>query len=192
MGKFYYDVSMSLDGFIAGANVRLGAGLGDGGERLHQWAFSSTDPRNREIVESLPSTGAVIVGRTTYDLSIPYWRADGPLGSARVPTVVVSHTVPDNVPGGSVYRFVTGIDAALDAAREAAGDRDISISGSNLAQQFLTRGLIDEVSIHLVPVLFGSGTRLFGDLDGKHIPLEIIDVVKTADVVHLRFRAIDQ
>ena len=190
MGKVYYDVSMSLDGFITAANARPEAGLGDGAERLHEWGFNSADPRNREIVESWASTGAVIVGRTTYDLSIPYWGADGPLGAARVPTFIVSHSVPQDIPGGGVYTFVDGVETALEKAKKVAGDKDVSISGANVAQQFLKRGLIDEVSIHLVPVLFGSGTRLFEGLDGEHISLEIIEVIQTAEAIHMRFRVV--
>ena len=117
MGKVFYDVSMSLDGFIAGANPRPEAGLGDGGEQLHEWGFNSTDPRNREIVESWARTGAIIVGRTTYDLSVPYWEADGPMGAARVPTLVVSHSVPQDIPDGSVYSFVNGVEAAFENAK---------------------------------------------------------------------------
>jgi dihydrofolate reductase len=190
MGKVYYDVSMSLDGFITGANVRPEAGLGDGGERLHDWAFNSADPRNREIVAGSANTGATIVGRTTYDLSIPYWGADGPVGPARVPTVIVSHSVPQDVPQGGVYSFVDSIEAAFETAKQLAGDKDISIAGANVGQQFLKLGLIDEISIHLVPVLFGSGTPLFGDLDSKHISLEPIEVIETAEVIQLRFRVV--
>ena len=190
MGKVIFDVSMSLDGFISGANVRPEAGLGDGGERLHEWGFNSADPRNREIVEGWTNTGAVIVGRTTYDLSIPYWGADGPLGAARVPTVVVSHSVPKDIPDGGVYTFVDSVEAALEAAKKAAGDKDVSITGANVAQQFITLGLIDEVSIHLVPVLFGSGTPLFGDLNSEHISLETLEVIETPEVIHLGFRVV--
>jgi dihydrofolate reductase len=190
MGKVYYDVSMSLDGFITGANPRPEAGLGDGGEQLHEWGFNSADPRNRKIVGGWASTGAIIVGRTTYDLSVPYWGADGPMGEARVPTVVVSHSVPKDVPDGGVYTFVDSIEDALEQAKKAAGDREISITGANVAKQFITLGLIDEVSIHLVPVLFGSGTPLFGDLDSKHISLEPAEVIEAADVIHLRFRVL--
>ena len=127
MGKVIYDISMSLDGFIAGANVRPEAGwggLGDGGERLHDWGFNSTDPRNREIAEALVvSTGAVIVGRTTYNVSIPNWGADGPTG--RVPTIVVSHSVPRDIPDGGVYIFVDSVEAAHEEAKKAAGNKDI-------------------------------------------------------------------
>ena len=190
MGNVSYDVSMSLDGFITGANVRPEAGLGDGGERLHEWGFNSADPRNREIVEGWASTGAIIVGRTTYDLSIPYWGADGPMGAARVPTFVVSHSVPKDIPDSAVYTFVDSIEAALEKAKQAAGDKEISITGANLAKQFLKLGLIDEVSIHLIPVLFGRGTPLFGDLNSQHILLEPVEVIETAEVIHLRFRVV--
>jgi len=190
MGKVSFDVSMSLDGFITGANVRPEAGLGDGGERLHEWGFNSADPRNREIVESWTTTGATIVGRTTYDLSIPYWGTDGPTGAARTPTVIVSHSVPQDIPAGGVYTFVGSVEAAFETAQKLAGDKDVAITGANVAQQFLKRSLIDEISIHLVPVLFGSGTRLFEGLDSEHISLEIIEVIETAEVIHLRFRVV--
>jgi dihydrofolate reductase len=156
MSKVTYEVSMSLDGFITAANVRPEAGLGDGGERLHAWA-ASTDPRNVQIVEGVANTGATITGRVTYDLSIQYWAANGPLGPARLPTVVVSHSVPKNVPQGSVYSFVNGID---------------------------------EIVVHLVPVVFGSGTPLFGDLNSKHIRLEAVEVIETKEVIHQRFRVV--
>ena len=194
MGKVIFDISMSLDGFITGANARPEAGwggLGDGGERLHDWGFNSADPRNREIAEALlVTTGAVIVGRTTYNVSIPNWGADGPTGAARVPTVIVSHSVPQDIPHGGVYSFVDGVEAAFETAKKLAGDKDISTTGANVAQQFIKLGLIDEISIHLVPVLFGSGTRLFEGLDSEHIPLETVEVIETAEAIHLRFRVV--
>jgi dihydrofolate reductase len=194
MGKVIYDISMSLDGFIAGANVRPEAGwagLGDGGERLHDWGFNSADPRNREIEEALlATTGAVIVGRTTYNLSIPNWGADGPTGAARVPTIVVSHSVPHDIPDGGVYTFVDSVKAALETAKKAAGDKDVVLQGGNLAQQFIALGLVDEFFIHLVPVLFGSGTRLIEELGGEHVQLETTEVIETKEAIHLRFRVI--
>jgi dihydrofolate reductase len=190
MGKVTYDVSMSLDGFITGANPRPEAGLGDGGERLHEWAFNSTDPRNREIVEAAGNTGAIIVGRITYDLSIPYWGADGPMGEARIPTVVLSHSVPDDIPSGSVYTFVNGVESAFEAAKKLAGDKEVSLAGASLAQQLIAHGFIDEVMVHVVPVLFGSGTPLFGNLDSNHISLQSIEVIQTPEVIHMRFRVV--
>jgi dihydrofolate reductase len=190
MGKVTYDISMSLDGFVSGANVRLEAGLGDGGERLHEWGFTSTDPRNREIVEGWVNTGAIITGRKTYDLSIQYWGADGPVQSTRVPVIVLSHSVPDDVPAGGVYTFVDGVEAAFEKAKQAAGDKDIGVQGPTTAQQLIQRGLVDEIFIHLVPVLFGSGVRLFESPDSVHVPLEPVEVIKTAEAIHLRFRVV--
>jgi dihydrofolate reductase len=193
MGKVIFDISMSVDGFITGANPRPEAGwggLGEGGERLHDWGFNSDDPRNREIMEGYATAGANIFGRTGYNHSILNWGADGPTGAARVPTVIVSHSVPQDVPDGGVYSFVDSVEAAFETAKNLAGDKDIYIMGANVAQQFLKRGLIDEVSIHLVPVLFGSGTRLFEGLDGEHISLEIIEVIQTAEAIHMRFRVV--
>ena len=191
MGKVIYDISMSLDGFIAGANARPEAGwagLGDGGERLHDWGFNSADPRNREIIERYATLGANIFGRSGYNHSILNWGADGPTGAARIPTVIVSHSLPQDVPEGGVYTFVDSVEAAFETAKKLAGDKDILIMGANVAQQFLKRGFIDEISIHLVPVLFGSGTRLFEHLDSEHIALEIIEVIQTAEAIHMRFR----
>jgi dihydrofolate reductase len=183
---------MSLDGFITGANPRPQAGwggLGDGGERLHDWGFNSADPRNRDSMEWYTTIGANIFGRTGYDHSILNWGADGPAGPARIPTVIVSHSLPQDIPKGGVYTFVDSVEAALETAKKLAGDKDIYITGADVAGQFLKGGLIDEISIHLVPVLFGSGTRLFEHLDGEHISLEILKVIQTAEAIHMRFRA---
>lgn len=193
MGNVVFDISMSLDGFITGANPRPEAGwggLGEGGEQLHDWGFNSDDPRDRVIMEWYARIGANIFGRTGYDHSILNWGADGPSGAARIPTVIVSHSLPEEIPSGGVYTFVNGVEAAFEAAKELAGDKDIYITGADVAQQFLKRGLIDEVSIHLVPVLFGSGTRLFEGLDGEHISLETLEVVQTAKAIHMRFRVV--
>jgi dihydrofolate reductase len=192
MGKVIFDISMSLDGFITGANPHREAGwggLGEGGERLHDWGFNSTDSRNHEIMEWYATIGANIFGRTGYDHSILNWGADGPAGPARIPTVIVSHSVPQDIPKGGVYTFVDSVEAALETAKKLAGDKDIYITGADVAGQFLKRGLIDEISIHLVPVLFGSGTRFFEHLDGEHISLEILKVIQTAEAIHMRFRA---
>jgi dihydrofolate reductase len=191
MGKVIYDISMSLDGFITAANVRPEAGLGDGGERLHDWAFNSADPRNRELLAKGVSLGAIITGRHNYDLSIPYWEADGPTGSARVPVVVVSHSVPKDIPAGGVYNFVNGIEAALETAKIVAGNKEVAImGGANVAAQFVKLSLVDEVSVHVVPVLFGSGIRLFEHLGSEHIPLETVEVIETKEAIHMRFRVL--
>jgi len=188
-----FDISMSLDGFITGANPHPETGwggLGEGGEQLHSWAFDSADPRNREVMEWYATLGANIFGRTGYNHSILNWGADGPAGAARIPTVIVSHSAPEDVPKGGVYTFVASVEAALETAQKLAGDKDIYITGADVAGQFLRRGMIDEVSIHLVPVLFGSGRRLFEGLYSEHISLEIIEVIQTAEAIHMRFRVV--
>ncbi len=193
MGKVIFDISMSLDGFITGANPRPEEGwgaLGNGGERLHDWGFKSADARNSKIMQGYVGAGANIFGRTGYDHSILNWGADGPSGPARIPTVIVSHSVPQDVPDGGVYTFVDSVEAAFETAQKLAGDKEIFIMGANVAQQFIKHGFIDEISIHLVPVLFGSGTRLFEGLDSEHVPLEPIEVIETAEAIHLRFRVV--
>jgi len=110
MTKVIFDISMSLDGYINAQNPRPEAGLGDGGERLHEWAFNSEDAYNKELVgRMIPSLGAMIAGRNTYDLSMPHWGANGPTGPARVPIVVLTHEVPREVPKDHVYTFVNSV-----------------------------------------------------------------------------------
>jgi dihydrofolate reductase len=190
MGKVVFDISMSLDGFITAANQRPEEPMGDGGERLHQWLFGD-DPRDRQVLtDGATALGAVIAGRRTYDDSLPWWGADGPTGPDRVPVYVLSHDLPEKVPDGGVYSFVTdGIEAALAQARAAAGDKDVTVmGGADTGQQYLRAGLVDELSIHLVPVLFGSGTRMFEHLGDQHLQLEHAGTVQTAAATHLRYR----
>jgi dihydrofolate reductase len=193
MGNVVFDMSMSVDGFITAANVRPEEPNGDGGLRLVEWAFNSEDDRNREILaQSVSGLGAIIAGRRTYDLSVPFWGADGPTGPARRPLFVVTHDVPEHTPEGGVYTFVTGgIEQALQAAKAAAGDKDVAVmGGADIGRQYIQAGLLDEISIHLVPVLFGSGKRMFEDLGDKHIQLETIEVIQTSAATHLRFRVV--
>jgi dihydrofolate reductase len=192
MTKVIFDMSMSLDGFVTAANVRPEEPLGDGGQRLHEWAFGD-DERNRELLaEAMNFVGTVIAGRRTYNLSVPWWGADGPAGPARVPVFVVTHAEPEEVPEGGVYTFVTGrIEGALEEAKVAAGDKYVAVMGAEIGQQYIRAGLIDEISIHLVPVLFGSGTRMFDHLGGEHIQLETAGVIETPEATHLRFRVVE-
>jgi dihydrofolate reductase len=189
MSKVTFDMSMSLDGFVTAANVRPEELLGDGGQRLHEWAFGG-DHRDREVLErGLSTTGAVIAGRRTYDASLKWWGADGPSGPVRLPLFVVSHSVPDDTLEGGVYTFVDGIEDALARAKAAAGHKNVNIMGGvEIAQQYLRAGQVDEISIHLVPILFGNGTRLFERLGNEPIQFETIEVVATAAATHLRFR----
>jgi dihydrofolate reductase len=192
MGKVVFDISMSLDGFMTAANRRPEEPMGDGGERLHEWAFGN-DERDREILTgAADGLGAVICGRRTYDDSLPWWGADGPTGPARIPVFVLSHDVPAGVPEGGVYSFVTGgIEDTLKQARDAAGDKDVTVmGGADTGQQYLRAGLLDELSIHLVPVLFGDGTRMFEHLGDRHLQLENAGSTQTGAATHLRFRVV--
>ena len=187
MGKVSFNISMSLDGYINGPDVTPEQGLGRGGERLHQWAFDGNE-RNREVLESVHGLGAIIAGRRTYDLSIPWWGADGPTGELRVPVFVLTHSAPNDVPDGGVYMFVTGgIEDALEQAEAAAGDKGVAVMGGALTfRQYLAAGLVEEIGIHLVPVLLGGGTPLFEE--GEQTQLELVEVVDTPLATHLRYR----
>lgn len=192
MGKVIFVISMSLDGYITAANRSPEEPMGEGGLRLHDWAMDTGDPRNREILtQGIGEIGAVITGRRNYDDLVKWWEADGPTGTVRLPVIVVSHSVPKDSPKGGVYTFVNGIEAALAQAQASAGDKSVSVmGGANIGQQFIKAKLVDEIQIHLVPVIFGSGTRLFEHLGSEHILLENIKVVQTAAATHLRFRVL--
>ena len=193
MGKVIFDISMSLDGFITGANRTSKEPLGDGGEHLHDWAFNSKNEYNRNLISKSVSTlGAIICGRRTYDDSLPFWGADGPTGTSRLPVFVVSHHQPKIIPVGSVYNVVTdGIESALQKAKKAAGDKNVTVmGGADIGQQYIRAGLVDELSIHLVPVFFGSGTQMFANLGETHIQLDPIQTIETPEAIHLRLRII--
>ena len=190
MTKVIFDISMSLDGYMTAGGRRPAEPMGDGGLRLVQWAFGD-DERDRAILtDGIASIGAVIAGRRTYDDSLPWWGAGGPTGEARLPVFVVTHSVPDDAPADGVYVFVTdGIGSALEQARAAAGDKDVTVmGGARTGQQFIAAGLVDELSLHVVPVLFGTGTRMFENLGDAHITLEPLATIQTAQATHLRLR----
>ena len=189
MGSVIFDQSMSLDGFTTGPAPRPEEPNGDGGMRLVEWAFEGGEEDRRLLEEAVASLGAVIAGRKTYELSVPFWGTDGPTGSARRPVFVVTHEPPVESPEGGVYTFVTdGIEAALEHARAAAGDGDVCVmGGASLGRQYLEAGLLDELSIHLVPVLLGDGTRMF---DAQRLPLEVASVVATPAATHVRYRVV--
>jgi dihydrofolate reductase len=182
-----FDISMSLDGYLTAANRRHDQPLGDAGEVLHTWAMGD-DPVNQEyLAEMVDGNGAVITGRRNYDDSLPWWDLDGPTGSRRRPVFVVTHR-NDQPRQGSVYTFVPGIDEAHAAATTAADGKNVVVmGGATIAQQFIAAGLVDQISIHLVPVLFGDGTRTFGDLTA-HLPLELTRSLPTPTATHLHYR----
>ena len=187
MPTVIFDISMSLDGHVTAAGVRPEEPMGDGGQRLHEWAFGD-DERGRDVLADSASTvGATIAGRRTYDLSVPWWGPDGPGGAARTPTFIVSHSTPAQVPEGGVYTFVGSPIEALELAQAAAGGKDVDVFSASIGQQLLRAGRIDEIHVHLVPVLFGAGTRLSEDLGDNHVQLAIIGVSEGSKATHLRY-----
>lgn len=192
MSRVVLDISVSLDGYVAAAGRTDESPIGVGGEQLHEWAFG-TDERGREILErGAGSLAAVIAGRTTYDTSVRWWGADGPIGPARVPVFVVTHEEPADSPVDGVYRFATGgVQDAYDQATALAGDGVVAVmGGADVARQFLAAGLLDEISLHVAPVLFGDGTRLFDGIPAEHRRLEPLEVVDTPAAAHLRYRVV--
>ncbi|WP_076261956.1 dihydrofolate reductase family protein [Intrasporangium flavum] len=187
MSTVVFDISTSLDGFVTAAPQTAEEPLGPGGLDLHAWTA------DREYLDrAIADLGAVIAGRTTYDHAISSWEADGPSGPARRPVFVVTHAAPDPdaVPAGGVYTFVTdGIGSALEQARAAAGGRTVTVmGGADLGRQYIAARLVDELSLHVAPRLFGAGTPLFEGLDLGHVELELVDCTPAPDAVHLRYR----
>src|SRR5215212_1180394 len=189
MGKVIAEISMSLDGFITGPNVRVGNGLGDGGERLHDWRFDAKTETDAAIVDEIyASTGAVVLGKRMFDVGFEPWGDPPPF---RMPVFVVTHEEREPLPmqGGTTYTFVTdGIEAALDLARTAAADKKVGIwGGANIIRQYLKAGLLDEMQIHLIPILLGDGIRLFEALDPEGIELRRTSTTDTPTATHFRF-----
>jgi dihydrofolate reductase len=162
MSKVVLDVSMSLDGFTAGPNVRESEPMGDGGERLHEWMAGEgpdggVDISVRREVDA--TVGATVIGRRTFDLGVGPW---GGTPWPGVPSFVVTHRTREDLLGdnGGTFAF-DELQAAARRAKEAAGDKDVLVLGAHVARELLRAGLLDEVRIHLVPLLMGEGTRLF-------------------------------
>lgn len=193
MGKVFFDMTVSLDGYIAGPDENADQPLGANGERLHDWISNSAESADDGAVlsELFSSTGAVVAGRRTYDMSEgPNGWGDGPLG-ADVPVFVVTHQAPArNKTGGAVFTFVTdGCEKALEEARAAAGDKDVYVmGGADLARQYVEAGSLDEIRLHIVPVLLGAGRRLFDALGTAPVELEVVRVVSTPHATHVRYR----
>jgi dihydrofolate reductase len=208
MAKLIVALAMSLDGFIAGSNDGADLPLGAGGMRLLQWYFNGDTPSrtyaaaaargvrvppfklsstSAQVFDALlENTGAAITGRRTYDIA-GGWGGNGLVPG--LPLFVLTHHAPTDVPKGeSQYTFVTdGLESAVAQAKAAAGDKDVRLTGASVPQQCLRAGLLDEIQIHLVPVLLASGVRLFEHLGAERIDLETISVVDSPGVTHLRY-----
>jgi dihydrofolate reductase len=213
MTKLTFEISVSLDGYVAGPNPSLDDPLGERGMELHQWVVGldawrkphglegGDRTRDSEIVEeSIARNGAVIMGRKMYSggsgpwkddpNANGWWGDDPPFG---VPVFVLTHheRVPLEMNDGADFNYVTeGPEAALDLARAAAGDRDVAIGGgAETIQQFLALGAVDEFQLHLIPVMLGSGVRLFDGLEPS-TGFEVDRVIASPAVTHMRYRVV--
>ena len=204
MPKVTADISMSLDGFITGPGDTVDAPLGAGGERLHDWAIDlatfherhgreggKTGPDDDVLAEAFEGVGAHVMGRHMFDLAEGPWGQDPPF---HVPVFVVTNRARDPLvkQGGTTFTFVTdGLQSALEQAKAAAAAQDVSVSGgANVIQQCLAAGALDEIQVHVVPVLLGAGKRLFEDTGSDRIELQPIRVIDSETVTHLKCRVL--
>jgi dihydrofolate reductase len=214
MSKLRCDISISLDGFVAGPNQSEANPLGEGGERLHDWVVplaawreahdkqgGEGNESTRIVEESRENVGAGLMGRNMFgpvrggawggEEWTGWWGDDPPY---HYPVFILTHYARDPVEmkGGTTFHFVTdGIESALDQAREAAGSKDVMIwGGGNIVQQYLAAGLLDELELHVVPVLLGDGARLFDNLGDAEVKLEQVRVVEAPGVTHLKYRLV--
>jgi dihydrofolate reductase len=184
------DMSASLDGYVTGPNDSREKPFGDGAEMLHDWIFdAATDEDRTLLAEVLDGVGAVVMGRRSFDKNEGDggWGDSGPLGDT--PCFVVTHHKP-STSYPPVYTFVTeGVTSAIEQAKQAAGEKVVSLHGATVMQQALPLGLVDELRLHVIPVLLGGGTPLFASLDSA-IALERTQVLGTPGATHLTFRVI--
>jgi dihydrofolate reductase len=211
MGKLYAEISVSLDGYVAGPNINPEQPLGEGGERLHEWvtklaswrashgkAGGETGPDDELMKESVARGGAVIMGKNMFgpgagappdDGSWQGWWGDDP--PFRKPVFVLTHTKREPLQlSDTTFTFVNdGPESALEQARAAAGDDEVQVAGGASAiQQYLSAGQLDELYLHVAPILLGGGVRLFDNLDGADPKLEPTEVIESPVVTHLRYR----
>lgn len=185
-------MSMSLDGFIAGPNQTMENGLGDGGQRLHDWAMpggevdaANVGPLNRQVVEEFMSTGAVVAGRQTFEPA-GGWDGDHHDG---VPVYILSRRpAPAWAAGWPAVHYVSDLEAAMADAKRAAGEKNVLVHGAAIAQRAITAGLLNQLEIRLVPLLLAEGRRLFEHLGVEQRQLERVRVLEgEGGVTHLRY-----
>ena len=190
MATVICDMSISLDGYVTGPHDSRANPFGDGAETLHDWIFDAATDEDRALLQDLvDGTGAIVMGRTSFEKNEGDggWGEGGPAGA--VPCFVVTHEKPDkSYP--AVYTFVTGgVADAIEQASTVAGDRIVGLFGATVMQQALPLGLVDEIRVHVVPILIGGGTPLFAHLDSG-IRLERTHVLVTPAATHLSYRVL--
>ncbi|MCV2463753.1 dihydrofolate reductase family protein [Streptomyces sp. ICN988] len=196
------DLAITLDGYVAGPNVTLDNPGGDGGEPIFEWIHTLASWRERQgmtggdenrdselMREWFDATGAVVMGRMMYDTGEEFWGDNPPF---RTPVFVLTNRPRPTLvkEGGTSFTFVTdGIHSALEQAKAAAGDRNVDIGGgAHTVRQYLAADLVDELQLHVVPVLLGDGLRLFEGLGARRRDLERVRVVETPPATHLKYR----
>jgi dihydrofolate reductase len=203
MSKVSAEMSVSLDGYIAGPNDGVDNGLGDGGERLHEWVVrlkswreahgyegGETGPDDDLFAESVAKVGALVMGRRMFDHGEGPWGDEPPF---HYPVFVLTHRPRDPLvkEGGTTFTFVTdGIESALEQARSAAGDKDVAVAGGQAIQQFIAAGLLDELQLHVIPIFLGGGIGLFDQLGPDDTELECTRAIASPGVTHLKYRVL--
>lgn len=200
MGNVIFNITVSLDGFVAGPNDSPEKGLGDGGDALFKWYFTGdteipisdgnmvlkvSSQSASLLQEAMGNYGAGVWGRRTFDIAHAW--AGHPPGS---PAFIVTHNTPQEwVYEGSPFTFVTdGVESAIRQAKQAAGDKDVVVCTASVLQQCLNLKLMDEIHLDVAPLLLGKGVRLFDHLEIEPTELECIRVLNAPNVTHLGFR----
>jgi dihydrofolate reductase len=184
------DITMSLDGYVTAPGADAEHGLGVGGEALHDWAFAEDGPDQEILAAGVERTGAVVMGRRTFDIVDVAWDDDVGYGAghaAQPPCFVVTHTHPESIRLVDRFTVVTdGIESALEQARGVAGDKDVVVmGGGDICGQVLAAGLADLLSLHVAPLVLGGGTPLF--VEGSRIELEWEQTVTTPHATHVQY-----
>jgi len=210
VAKLRFQISISIDGFVAGPNPSEEHPLGEGGEQLHEWVVKlaewrkphgyeggETNASSAVMEDALSNVGATVMGRNMFGGGPGPWGEEpwegwwGDEPPFHTPVFVLTHheREPLEKEGGTTFTFVTdGIESALEQAKEAAGGKDVALGGgADVAQQFLAAGLIDELDLNVVPVLLGGGTRLFENLTGANVALEQVRVIAGPDATHVKY-----
>jgi len=183
MGKVFLSITMSLDGFTAGEHITQENPMGENGQLLHKWLFADKQKEDEEVaIDTFKNCGAVILGSRTYITAIDgVWESQSPFPA---PALILSSRKIDVAKGFAIVS--DGIEAALAKAKSIAKEREILVmGGASVAQQFLSAGLLDEIHIHIAPILLGNGTLLFEERNNKMIELTKIKVVETPSATHL-------
>jgi dihydrofolate reductase len=198
MAKVLAGITMSVDGYIAGPNDGPGKGLGEGGERLHYWVFGGpwtydAEPKGEAtgedaawLAEAVSRVGAVVGGRWTYEAA-RHWGGENPWG---LPFFIVTHR-PEEEPDGGGFRFVSGVEAAVERALDAAGGKDVHVmGGADIIRQALDAGIVDELTVIIAPVVLGGGKALFEGFS-RSLDLEHLGVRQSPFATFIDYRVKD-